>query len=52
MEAPALITSIIALIIAILAYYKVGGAADVLDGMEAFVRGTEEKGETPRFHRL
>jgi hypothetical protein len=26
--------------------------ADLLDGMEAFVRGTEEKRQTPRFHQL
>jgi cell shape-determining protein MreC len=75
MEVLALIISIIALIVAILAYHKVGGvadlkkqtevltdvgntiveateslrdkSADVLDRMEAFVRGTEEKEETP-----
>lgn len=73
METLALIISIIALIIAILAYYKVGGVADlkkqtevltnvgetvakatdslrdktadVLDRMEAAVRGVEEKKE-------
>ena len=76
MEILALIISIIALIIAILAYQKVGGAADlkkqtqaftnvgetiakatdslrdktadILDRMEAVVRGTEEKKEAPK----
>ena len=76
MEILALIISIIALIIAILAYHKVGGVAnlkkqtevltgvgntvakatdslrdktaDILDRMEAAVRGTEEKKEAPR----
>lgn len=76
MEALALIISIIALIIAILAYHKVGGVAnlkkqtevltsvgntvakatdslrdktaDILDRMEAVVRGTEEKKEAPK----
>jgi len=76
MEALALIISIIALIIAILAYHKVGGVAnlkkqtevltsvgntvtkatdslrdktaDILDRMEAAVRGTEEKKEAPK----
>jgi len=75
MEVLALIISIVALIVAILAYHKVGGladlkkqtevltsvgnniveatellrdkSADVLDRMEGFVRGTEEKRETP-----
>ena len=76
MEALALIISIVALIIAILAYHKVGGVADlkkqtevltnvgetvakatdslrdktadVLDRMEAAVRGVEEKKEGPK----
>jgi len=76
MEILALIISIIALIIAILAYQKVGGVtdlkkqtevltsvgntvakatdslrdktADILDRMEAAVRGTEEKKEAPK----
>ena len=76
MEILALIISIIALIIAILAYQKVGGAADlkkqteaftnvgetiakatdslrdktadILDRMEAVVRGTEEEKEAPK----
>ena len=76
METLALIISIIALIIAILAYYKVGGAADlkkqteaftnvgetvakatdslrdktadVLDRMEAAIRGVEEKKQGPK----
>ena len=76
METLALIISIIALIIAVLAYYKVGGAADlkeqtealtnvgetivkatdslrdktadILDRMEAAVRGGEEKKEGPK----
>lgn len=76
METLALIVSIIALIVAILAYYKVGGVADlkkqteiltnvgetvakatdslrdktadVLDRMEAAVRGGEEKKGGPK----
>jgi len=76
MEILALIISIIAFIIAILAYQKVGGVADlkkqtevltqvgdtvakatdslrdktadILDRMEAVVRGTEEKREAPK----
>ena len=76
MEIFALIISIIALIIAILAYNKVGGVADlkkqtevltnvgdtivkatdslrdktanILDRMEAAVRGTEEKEDAPK----
>ena len=76
MEILALIISIIALIIAILAYQKVGGVADlrkqtevltnvgdtivkatdslrdktadILDKMQAAVRGTEEKEEVPK----
>ena len=76
MEILALIISIIAFIIAILAYQKVGGVADlkkqtevftnvgetiakatdslrdktadILDRMEAVVRGTEEKKEAPK----
>lgn len=76
MEVLALIISIIALIIAISAYYKVGGradlrkqtealtnigetivkatdslrdkTADVLDRMEAAVRGVDEKKEAPK----
>ena len=76
MEIFALIISIIALIIAILAYNKAGGVADlkkqtevltnvgdtivkatdslrdktanILDRMEAAVRGTEEKEEAPK----
>lgn len=76
MEILALIISIIALIIAILAYHKGGGVAglkkqtevltsvgntvakatdslrdktaDILDRMEAAVRSTEEKKETPK----
>jgi hypothetical protein len=76
METLALIISIIALIIAVLAYYKVGGVADlkkqtevltnvgetvakatdslrdktadVLDRMEAAIRGVEEKKQDPK----
>jgi hypothetical protein len=79
MELAALVISIIALIIAIVAYYKVGGVADlkkqtevltnvgetmvkatdslrdktadVLDRMEAAVRGTEVREEAPQTER-
>ena len=76
MEILALVIAIIALILAVLAYYKVGGVADlkkqtevlttvgetvakatdslrdktadVLDRMEAAIRGVEEKKEGPK----